>query len=154
MKPLSILISCLLLINLNIFHEDRIIKIDKNANLIGLPKQFMPAQFDLNKNRLRIRDKEIVFPECMSYYFKEHKNPKLLLSASWYHSKVLLPYYLHFQISDHSVNYSYTILVNLETLDLIYVHKSSNEEKTSFDSSVGVGKECLAEYKKAIRTVN
>jgi len=154
MKIFLTLISFLFLANLNTVHQDRILKIDKNGNIIGLPKKFMPAQFDLNKNRLRIHDKEIIFPKCVSTYFKEHKNPKLLLTASWYHQKSPLPYYIHFQITDDSVDYGYNILIDLETLELIYIHKTSSAENTTSDSGVDVGEECLTEYKKAIKNVN
>jgi hypothetical protein len=140
--------------DLNVVHQDRILKIDKNGNIIGLPKKFMPAQFDLNKNRLRINNKEIIFPKCISTYYEEHKNPKLLLTASWYHPKTSLPYYLNFQIKDSSVGYGYHILIDLETLELIYIHKTSSIENTTSDSRVDISKECLAEYKKAIRNVN
>jgi len=153
MKIFLTLISFLFLTNLNMVHQDRILKIDKDGKIIGLPKNFMPAQFDLNNNRLRIHDKEITLPKCVSIYFKEYKNPKLVLTASWYHSKTTLPYYLNFEISGKDAN-GYNILIDLETLNLIYIHKISSKENTILNSEVHVSKECLAEYKKAIRTVN
>lgn len=151
MKIFLTLISLLLLTNFNVVHQDKILQIDKNGNIIGLPKKFMPAQFELNKNRLRIHQKEIVFPKCISTYFKEHKNPKLLLSASWHHSKTFLPYYLDFQIRDPNVDSGYNILINLETLDLIHIHKKGS---TDSNSDVDISQECLTQYKKAIRNVN
>ena len=154
MKIFLTLISFLFLTNINMVHQDRILKIDKNANIIGLPKKYLPAQFDLNKNRLRINDREIIFPKCVSTYFKEHKNPKLLLTASWYHQKKSLPYYLHFQITDSSVDYGYAVLVDLETLELIYIQKSTTTENSTHNTEIAIGKECLTEYKRAIRNVN
>lgn len=135
-------------------HEDTLLQIDENGNIIGLPKEFSPAKFDLNKKILRIKDKEIVFPKCLTYYFEEHKNPKLNLSASWYHSKEIMPYYLNFDISDKSVNYGYTVLIDLETLELIYVTKSISEGNTTYDSKIELNEKCRSEYKNGIKILN
>lgn len=135
-------------------HEDTLLQIDENGNIIGLPKEFSPAKFDLNKKILRIKDKEIVFPNCLTYYFEEHKNPKLNLSASWYHSKEIMPYYLNFDISDKSVNYGYTVLIDLETLELIYVTKSIREGNTTYDSKIELNEKCRSEYKNGIKILN
>jgi hypothetical protein len=116
-----------------------------------LPKQFSPAKFDWNKKKLRINDKELIFPKCMSYYFEHHKNTKLNLSASWYHSKDIMPYYLNFDISDMSVKYGYTILIDLETLELIYINKSIRKGNSTYYPEVELGKKCLTEYKKGIK---
>ncbi len=151
MKTLLILISFLFLTNSNVTHQDTPLQIEENGNIIDLPKEFTPAKFDLNKKTLRINDKEIVFPKCLNYYFGEHKNPKLNLSASWYHSKEIMPYYLNFAISDKRVNYGYTILVNLETLELIYVEKSTTVGNTTYNTEIELEKKCLTEYKKGIK---
>src|SRR5690606_9093006 len=124
MKALLIVISFLFLTDSNLMHEDTPLQIDKNGNIIGLPKEFSPAKFDLDKKYLRINDTEIVFTDCLNNYFNDHEKPKLNLSASWYHSKDIMPYYLNFDISQKNVDYGYTILVDLETLELIYVRKS------------------------------
>ncbi|MEH1009496.1 hypothetical protein VDP25_17290 [Winogradskyella sp. ECml5-4] len=152
MKTFLILISFLFLTNSNVIHQDTPLQIDGNGNIIGLPKEFSPAKFDLKKKKLRINDKEIVFPKCLNYYFEEHKNPKLNLSASWYHSKEIMPYYLNFDISDKSVNYGYIILVDLETLELIYVNKSIREGNTTYNPKVELEEKCLTEYKNGIKT--
>ena len=108
----------------------------------------------MKQKKLRINDKEIVFPKCLNYYFEEHKNPKLKLSASWYHSKDIMPYYLNFTISDKSVNYGYTILIDLETLELIDVEKPTTEGNTTYNPEVELGEKCLTEYKNGIKTLN
>jgi len=154
MKTLLILISFLFLTNSNVMHQDTPLQIDENGNIIGLPKEFSPAKFDLSKKILRINDKEIVFPKCLNYYFEEHRNPKLNLSASWYHSKDIMPYYLNFYISDKSVNYGYTILVDLETLELIYVEKPRTEGNTTYNPEIELEKKCLTEYENGIKTIN
>lgn len=154
MKTFLILISFLFLTNTNVVHQDRILNIDRNGNIIGLPKEFSPAKFDLNKKKLRINNKEIIFPKCLTYYFEEFKNPKLNLSASWYHSKDIMPYYLNLEVSDKNVNYGYTILVDLETLELIYVNKTIKEGNTTYNPKIELDQKCLTEYKNGIKTPN
>jgi len=154
MKTLFILISFLFLTNEDVIHQDTRLKIDNNGNIIGLPKQFNPAKFDWNMKKLRINNKEIIFPKCMNYYFEQNKNNKLNLSASWYHSKDIMPYYLNFDISDKSENYGYTILIDLETLELIYINKSITEGNTTYNPKVELGKKCLTEYKKGIKILD
>ncbi|NMH89878.1 hypothetical protein HHX25_20425 [Flavivirga sp. Y03] len=151
MKIFLILISFLLLINSNVMHQDTPLQIDLNGNIIGLPKEFSPAKFGLNEKKLRINDKEIVFPKCLNYYFEEHKNPKINFLASWYHSKEIMPYYLIFNIHDNDVNYGYKILVDLETLDLIYVNKFIREGNTTYNPKVELDEKCLTDYKNAIK---
>ena len=154
MKTFLILISFLFLTDSTLFHQDRILQIDKSGNIIGLPKKFSPAKFDLDKKKLRIKDKEIIFPECISKYFEQHENPKLNLLASWYHSKNIMPYYLNFEISDRSVNYGYKILVDLETLELIYVNKTIRKGNSIHNPRIDLEKGCLTEYNNRIKTRN
>lgn len=153
MRILLALISFLFVNDFKKIHQDTPLKIDKNGNIIGLPKEFNPANFDLKTNRLRIKNKEVIFPKCLSDYFNEFAKPKLNLSASWYHSKETLPYYINFSISDKDAKYGYTILINLETLELIHVNKVIKEGNTTYTPKVDVGQKCLDDYKSAIKTV-
>ncbi len=150
MKPLIFLFLCTLA-SLDAIHRDTILQIDANGNINGLPKKFTPAKFEQDKARLRVNSNEIVLPECVMYFFKEHKNPTLRLSASWYHSKIVTPYYLNFYVSDPEVNYGYSILIDLETLDLIEIEKSTQEGSTTYYKKVDPGQPCLEEYKGKIR---
>ena len=154
MKTLFILMSFLFLTNGDVIHQDTQLQIDKNGNIIGLPKQFNPAKFDWNKKELRINDKKLIFPKCMNYYFQQEKSTKLNLSASWYHSKDIMPYYLNFDISDKSGNYGYTILIDLETLELIDINQLIREGNTTYNPKVELGKKCLTEYKKGIKILD
>ncbi|MDQ8004944.1 MAG: hypothetical protein REI64_09110 [Pedobacter sp.] len=154
MKTLIIFLSFLFLSNSNTIHQDKILKIDKKGNIVGLPKQFTPAKFDLATKKLRIKDREVIFPKCLSSYFEQHRNPKVNLSASWYHEKRILPYYLNFEINDKNSNYGYTILINLETLELIYINKSIIEGNTIHNPKIDLGERCLKDYKVAIKTVD
>lgn len=154
MKTYLVLLSFLFLGHTTTFHQDRILKIDKKGNIVGLPKQFTPAKFDLATKKLRIKDKEVLFPKCLSYYFEQHRNPKLNLSASWYHEKRVLPYYLNFQIDEKDSNYGYTILINLETLELIYVNKCIYDGDTIHNPKIDLGEKCIKDYNMAIKTIN
>lgn len=154
MKTLVILLSFLFLSNSHIIHQDKILKIDRKGNIVGLPKQFAPAKFDLTTKKLRIKDKEVLFPKCLSYYFEEHRNPKVNLSASWYHEKRVLPYYLNFEIDEKDSNFGYTILINLETLELIYVNKRIFDGENILNPEVDLGEQCLKNYNAAIKTAN
>ena len=154
MKILLIFISFLFLNNSNAVHQDTPLKIDKNGNIIGLPKKFGPAKFNFEKKKLRINNKKVIFPKCLNSFFEKHENPKLNLSASWYHSKEIMPYYLNFSISDTNSKYTYGILVDLETLELIYVNKSFMEGNHYYSPEIELKKECLRIYKKGIKTLN
>ncbi|RZK16308.1 MAG: hypothetical protein EOO43_14620 [Flavobacterium sp.] len=153
MKILLVFLTFLFVDFPNSFHQDTPLKLDKVGNIIGLPKQYGPAKFDLAAKRLRIRDREVVFPKCLQYYFEQHQNPKVYLSASWYHEKGILPYYLNFRIVDKRVNYEYGMLINLETLELIEVSKSTIEGNTIYSPNVELGEKCLAAYQSAIKVV-
>ncbi len=153
MKFLLIIILSIIMADSTTVHQDRILKIDKDGNIIGLPKEFGPAKFDLDRSYLRIKDKAIVLPKCVSYYFKIHDKPELNLSASWYHSKDIMPYYINFDISQKNKDSGYEILVDLETLELIHVQTSVKQGKSTDNHLIKVDDSCLDEYKKSIKTV-
>jgi hypothetical protein len=151
MKTLLILISFLFLCSSDVMHQDTPLQIDDNGYIVGLPDKFSPAKFDKIEKVLRIRNRILVLPECITDYFEKHKNPKLSLSASWYHSKDIMPYYLNFDISDKKVNYGYNILVDLETLELINVEKSTEKGNSIYYEEIELDINCLNEYKNGIR---
>ena len=151
MKTFLILFSFLLLTNRDVIHKDTPLQIDKNGNIIGLPNEYSPAKFDQAEKILQIRNRIIVFPKCITEYFEENKNAKLNLSASWYHSKDIMPFYLNFEISDYSTNYSYSILINLETLELIKVYKMTRKGISFINEKIELDKKCLNKYKNGIK---
>ncbi|SFI97885.1 hypothetical protein SAMN05421638_1666 [Kaistella treverensis] len=153
MKIILILLSFLFLTDSNLLHQDTLLKVDENGKIIGLPKEFGIAEFDLDRKYLRINDKEIVFPRCMNYYFNIHKKPNIKLLASWYHSKDIMPYYLNFDISQQNENFGYNILVNLETLELIYINISIEQGTTTYNHKIQLEEYCLDEYKNGINTL-
>lgn len=148
MKTLIVLISFIFLTNTDVIHQDTRLQIDNNGNIIGLPQQFYPAKFDRKKKKLRINNREVTFPECINYYFERNKKAKLKLSASWYHSKEIMPYYLNFNISDESAEYGYTILIDVETLELIHVNTSFTDGTTSYYLESRIGKKMFKRIQK------
>ena len=66
----------------------------------------------------------------------------MYLSASWYHSKETMPYYLSIIINGENENDYFEILVDLETLELI-----TQPWQTKLNE------ECLIEYKNGIKTL-
>lgn len=153
MKVLLMVISFMLFTDSNLMHQDTPLQVDKNGNINGLPNKFSPAKFNFDKKYLRLNDKEIVFPDCLNKYFNDHEKPKLNLSASWYHSKDIMPYYLNFDISQKNIDYGYTVLVDLETLELIYVRKSITKGNSVYNLKIELEEECLDEYKGSIKVL-
>ncbi|TXE11854.1 hypothetical protein FUA26_07260 [Seonamhaeicola algicola] len=151
MKTLLILISFIFIADSNLFHKDSILQIDDKGNILGLPKEFNPSKFNLDKKRLLIKDKEIIFPECICNYFEQYKNKKITLLASWNHSKEIMPYYLSFDISDKNSNHGYRIFVDLETLELIYINKIIRERNRIHMPRIKIKKECLKVYNNRIK---
>ncbi len=137
----------------NVLHQGTPLEIDEHGNIIGLPKKFGESKFDLDKNYLKINDKEIVFPYCLSYYFDIHEKPELNLFASWYHSKDIMPHYLHFDIFQKNGNFGYAILINLETLELINVQICIIQDNTIYSHEIKLEDYCLDEYRKGIKVL-
>jgi len=153
MKPIVIFISILSLSFSADMHQDRILQIDEVGNITGLPKEYSPAQIDVANERLRIGDKEIVFPNCLGFYFNELNATELKLTASWYHSKDILPYYINFDVPDSGSKLGRNILIDLETLELIKLNKTITEGNKTHIKELELDEECLAEYKSQISTV-
>jgi len=151
MKFLYIILLTLITVGSNNMHQDRILEIDEDGNIIGLPEEYCPAKFDIGKNYLKINDKELRFPNCINYYFNIHDKPKLRLSASWYHSKETLPYYLNFDISQKNKDYGYSILVDLETLELIHINVSIKKGNSIYNHEIKIDERCVSDYETKLK---
>ncbi len=107
MKTLLIAILIPVLSFTERLHEDTILKVDKEGEIIGLPKNYQPAKFDFDKKYLRIKNNEIVFPKCLDMYFEDVEIDKIYLSASWYHVSFFddpLPPYLYIEFPKEESN--------------------------------------------------
>lgn len=149
MKLLFVLLSVFFLTT-PVAHKNTPLEIDSQGNIIGLPEEFSPAKFDFDKKVLQIKNKTLVFPKCFHSYFGQNKN-KMFLSASWYHSKKNMPYYLNFKIWGNQTNNSYQILIDLETLELIKINKQTSTENSLISKKIELSQNCLDAYQNGIR---
>ncbi len=153
MKYVLILVSFFLVSYSVNDHKDRILRIDENGIITGLPSDYGVCKFDIVKKYLKIKDKEVLMPECIGYYFEIHDNPTLDLSGSWYHSKKILPNYISFKISEPGKTDAYSLLFNLDTLELISIKVLIKKEKSTYMHSITKRDRCLEKYEKAIKEV-
>jgi hypothetical protein len=97
-------------------HEDTIIGLE-NKKLVGLPKEYTPAELDLKDFRIRIKDHAMAFsPSLKSFFDQPHD---LRIFASWYHDRQILPPYLLLRIQPKKKDFRYEILLSLDTLALV-----------------------------------
>ena len=110
-------------------HEDTPIKLKKNGALVGLPEKYSPASFSTSDFTLKIKNRKIRIPECVTSFFTQMDNPTFSFSASWYHSNPILPDYdplpdyMSMIISSSFGNQSNVqVLFNLETLEVFEIN--------------------------------
>ena len=125
-----ILILFLLFCTTSVFaHEDTPIKLKKDGTLVGLPEKYSPANFSTTDLILEIGNRRISLPECVTSFFSNMDDPTFSFSASWYHSKPILPDYeplpdyMSMIISSSIGNQSdVQVLFNLETLEVFEIN--------------------------------
>jgi len=109
-------------------HQDRIIEL-KGHELAGLPKEYQPAELNLKESRIRIGTREMTFSPLLKSLFDQPHD--LTLTASWYHEKSTLPPYILIRIQPKKKDFSYGLLMNLETLDVIELKVRLQESDSS-----------------------
>jgi hypothetical protein len=87
------------------------------TQLIGLPSNYSPAEFDATARRLRIGNHVFTFVGMLESFFEDPH--KLRLSASWYHEADILPPYIVFHIQPRGKDHEFKILLSLDTLRVI-----------------------------------
>jgi hypothetical protein len=126
-------------------HQDTPIQL-KDGKLLGLPKEFEPAAFDLAKKTLTISGKVLplshslqsLFPDDRSVDEFGFQNPvkgipyELKFSASWYHGPSLRPPYLLIKITPDDRDFRTEILVDIESVAILEarVFLKISEERT------------------------
>ena len=132
-------------------HEDTLIAL-KGTKLVGLPDE--PAELDLKSSRLRIGNREMKFTPFLKSFFEQPHD--LRISASWYHGQIAptLPPYILFYIRPKKKDFSYQILLNLRTLDLIELSVGLQESNSTTRSlAIVVGEQVREEIRRSIRLV-
>lgn len=99
-------------------HEDATIRL-KGTKLVGLPEKYAPAEFDRVECRLRIGKHERKFPPLLRSLFEQPSD--LHVTASWENNKRLPPY-IALNIYPKGRDFSYKLLFNLDTLEVIEVY--------------------------------
>jgi hypothetical protein len=133
MKPLLfrlLLVAVLSLTGTTVLraHVDTIIRL-KGTTLTGLPKNYAPAELDMNAFRLRIGNREMTFfPLLKSLCELPHD---LSITASWYHESGTLPPYLSLRIQPKGKDFSYSVLFDLDTLDVIKLSVTLQESEST-----------------------
>lgn len=153
MKLTLIVALFCLISNFSEIHQDTSLDIDKNGKIIGLPKEYGDTIFKIDKQYLKIQDKEIFIPDCLMWYFNVDNNHELKLSASWYHSKELMPYYLKFQILPKISDFGYQILIDLESLELIEVEKVITNKNSTVFEEIKLNDKCYSSYANNIKLI-
>ncbi|CAM4451175.1 hypothetical protein [Pseudoalteromonas maricaloris] len=113
---LSFIFFSILISSAAFAHRDTGIKLQKSGQLIGFPKEYLPATFELENFALSIANNKLTLPECVSKFLV---NNKLSFSSSWYHTRSTLPPYFNIKASSYSQNIEYTFMLNMDTLELI-----------------------------------
>jgi hypothetical protein len=109
-------------------HEDTLLTRDLGGAIGGLPKDYLPAQFLIDRDKkgrairasLRLTAGHYAFPECILRLFPRPPRSRISLTASWYHAGTLLPPYieLNFRNDDQA---GLWLLFNLRTAELLEV---------------------------------
>lgn len=97
-------------------HEDTVLEV-RGTQLVGLPPEYSPAEFDLKARRLRIKDHEMKISGLLESFFDEPCDVQVY--SSWYHEPDILPPYIGLDIHPKKKAYSFRILLELRTLQLI-----------------------------------
>jgi hypothetical protein len=128
-------------------HQDTIIHFE-DGTLRGLPKEFQPATFDVDKKILTISGKVLQFPDSLKALFPDDRpvdrlgdtTPvrgipyELQFSASWYHGPSLLPPYLQITITPKNRDFHSEILIDIESLAFLKAHVFLKISETRTDA--------------------
>jgi hypothetical protein len=151
---LQFLIGCLLILfwsNSLLAHEDTIIGLDNNR-LVGLPKEYTPAELYLKGFRIRIKDHAMTFSPFLKSLFDEPYD--LRIFASWYHDRKILPPYLLLRIQPKKRDFRYELLLSLDTLVLLQLSKVLQEsDSTSRHLPIALSDAQKEEINKSIKKI-
>lgn len=132
-------------------HEDTIIGLE-NKKLVGLPKEYTPAELDLKGFRIRIKDHAMEFSPFLKTLFDQPYD--LRIFASWYHDRKILPPYLLLRIQPKKKDFRYELLLSLDTLVLLQLSKVLQEsDSTTRRLPIALSDAEKEEVKKSIKKI-
>ena len=132
-------------------HEDTLIQL-KGTTLVGLPNDYAPAELDLKAARLRIGKHEMTFSPFLKEFFQQPHD--LRISASWYHEPTILPPYILLHIQPKKKDFSYELLLNLSTLELIQLTVVlRTSDSSTWDLPIALTDQWKKDIKDSIRTL-
>jgi hypothetical protein len=80
-----------LILSFSVFaHQATTIKLAGDGNLVGLPNEYLPANFDRSSWTLSIADKKYVFPACVSNQLSDLKVRDFKVESSWYNPIIII----------------------------------------------------------------
>lgn len=146
MKRIVFLFYCLLLPFNSFAHEDKVLKLEKDGTLVGLPEKYAPAKFVRKNFHLTIGENTIHIPECVKEVFSSLEKPTFYFTASWYHNLEILPPYIQIEIKVPDNSNSWQLLINLDTLDILHFYKSisklENGELSYQSENIEISEKC------------
>lgn len=133
-------------------HSDRVIRLS-GTNLVGLPKRYSPATFDVDRKEIVIGTQRLTLAGPLKRFFPNDIPYKLEISASWYHDPNLLPPYLCLAILPEDRDFKYEILLNLDSLEVIYAHVLVRDSPFGWSKfSVETPRMDIRAYRESVRS--
>jgi hypothetical protein len=111
-------------------HQDTIIRF-VGYSLEGLPENYQPATFVIEKKRIKIGANAVTIPECLWKYLEPSEKKKIRITSSWYHSSESLPPYINFSVVESNTDNRFGLVLNLNTLEIIFFEKETKTSDTS-----------------------
>ena len=112
-------------------HQDFIVR-KVGFDLVGLPKSYQPATFVIEKRRIKIGTNAVTIPECLWKNLNPQSAESLRITSSWYHDLEILPPYINFSVKEADSENRFELLLNLDTLEIIYHEKVVQTSETSW----------------------
>ena len=134
-------------------HQDTLLTIDSHGVIEGLPTEFTPARLDIETYTLQLGQLQSSFPPCIASKISGRDYSQLTLTASWYHSKELLPYYMHISPLPDGDYSDDPLLVDLETLELIHLFEDMYKGDNARTDNVAPSSTCDETYNRSITRI-
>jgi hypothetical protein len=135
MKRFYVLLLLAALTSAAYAHQDQLLEVQPDGSLPEIPEEFGAVYFRVSELdaepviEFTTGDHRNFLPPCITQHIKTKTPREISLSASWYHSESVLPYYVSAVFYDpgydprRSYNSSLNILFNLRTAQVIQIQR-------------------------------